>query len=107
MSTFDDREKGFERKFAHDSELEFKAMARRNKQLGLWAAEKMGLSGAAAEEYVKEVVKADFQEAGDDDVYRKVKADLDAKGAGLSEHQVRRQMEDLLTKAREQLQNQG
>ena len=107
MSTFDEREKGFERKFAHDSELEFKAMARRNKLLGLWAAEKMGLSGADADEYAKSVVKADFQEAGDEDVFRKVKADLDAKGATVSEHQIRREMEDLLTTARQQIQSAG
>lgn len=107
MSSFDDREKGFERKFVHDSELEFKAMARRNKLLGLWAAEKMGLSGADADAYAKEVVKSDFQEAGDHDVFRKVKADLDAKDAGQSEHQIRREMEDLLTKAREQVQKEG
>ena len=107
MGTFDEREKGFERKFAHDSELEFKAMARRNKLLGLWAAEKMGLSGADADAYAKEVVKSDFQEAGDADVLRKVKGDLDAKGAGQSEHQIRREMDELLAKAREQVQKEG
>ncbi len=107
MSTFDEREKGFERKFAHDSEVEFKAMARRNKLLGLWAAEKMGLSGAGAEDYAKSVVKADFQEAGDEDVFRKIRADLDAKGVPVSDHQIRREMEDLLTKARQQVQSAG
>ncbi|MDO9461303.1 MAG: DUF1476 domain-containing protein [Alphaproteobacteria bacterium] len=107
MSTFDEREKGFERKFVHDSELEFKAMARRNKLLGLWAAEKLGLSGADADAYAKEVVKSDFEEAGDNDVLRKVKGDLDAKNAGLSEHQIRREMDELLAKAREQVQKGG
>lgn len=107
MSGFDEREKGFERKFVHDSELEFKAMARRNKLLGLWAAEKMGLDGTDADAYAKEVVKSDFQEAGDDDVLRKVKADLDAKGVSQSEHQIRREMDELLVKARQQVQNEG
>lgn len=104
MATFDEREKGFERKFALDAELEFKAMARRNKLLGLWAAEKMGITGADAEDYAKEVVKSDFQEAGDEDVLRKVKSDLDAKGVVQSEHQIRREMDELLAKAREQVQ---
>ncbi len=103
MSDFSDREKGFERKFAHDEELRFKAMARRNKLLGLWAAEKLGKTGADAETYAKEVVAADFQEAGDDDVLRKVKADLDAAGVAQSEHQVRRTMEELLAQAIEQV----
>lgn len=76
MTTFDKREEGFEKKFALDEELMFKAAARRNKLLGLWAAEKLGLSGADAEAYAKSVVMADFQEAGDDDVFRKIKADL-------------------------------
>ncbi len=107
MSTFDEREKGFERKFAHDSELEFKAMARRNKLLGLWAAEKMGLSGADAEAYAREVVKSDFQEAGDNDVLRKIEGDLKAKGVGQSEHQIRREMDELLAKARDQVQKEG
>ena len=71
MTTFDKREEGFEKKFAHDEELRFKANARRNKLLGLWAAEKLGLSGAEADAYAKEVVVADFEEAGDDDVFRK------------------------------------
>jgi hypothetical protein len=107
MSSFDDREKGFERKFAHDSELEFKAMARRNKLLGLWAAEKMGLKGADAEAYAKEVVQSDFEEAGDHDVMRKVMADLKAKGVTQSEHQIRREMDALLVTAREQVQKKG
>ena len=76
MTTFDKREEAFEKKFAHDEELRFKATARRNKLLGLWAAEKLGISGAAADAYAKEVVTADFEEAGDDDVFRKVKKDF-------------------------------
>ena len=80
MTTFDKREEGFEKKFAHDEELRFKANARRNKLLGLWAAEKLGISGDAANAYAKEVVMADFEESGDDDVFRKVRKDLDGKG---------------------------
>jgi len=103
MTSMKDREEGFERKFAHDEELRFKAMARRNKQLGLWVAEKLGKSGADAEAYAKEVIVADFVEAGDEDVYRKVKADLDAANAGVSEHQIRRRMDELLAVAIEQI----
>jgi hypothetical protein len=102
MSDFSDREKGFERKFAMDEELRFKATARRNKLLGLWAAEKLGKTGADAEAYAKEVVASDFVEAGDDDVLRKVKADFDAAGVDQSEHQIRRTMDELLAKAIEQ-----
>lgn len=105
MSSMKDREEGFERKFAFDEELKFKAMARRNKLLGLWAAEKLGKSGADAEAYAKEVVAADFQEAGDDDVLRKVKADLDAAAVGQSDHQIRRVMDELLAQAVEQIKN--
>ena len=104
MSTsFDKREEGFEKKFALDEEQKFKAEARRNKLLGLWAAGKMGLNEADAAAYAASVVKADFEEAGDDDVFRKVKADLDAKGAGLSEHQIRREMDELMKTAMEQV----
>ena len=80
MSSMKDREEGFERKFAFDEELRFKAMARRNKLLGLWAAEKLGKTGADADAYAKEVVMSDFEEAGDEDVFRKVRGDLDAAG---------------------------
>ena len=80
MTTFDKREEGFEKQFAHDEELKFKATSRRNKLLGLWAAEKLGRKGPDAEAYAKEVVMADFEEAGDDDVFRKVRKDFDAKG---------------------------
>jgi hypothetical protein len=99
MSSFDKREEGFEKKFALDEELKFKAMARRNKLLGLWAADKLGLSGADAEAYAKEVVMADFEEAGDDDVLRKLRRDFDAKGVAQSDHQIRRTMNELLEQA--------
>jgi hypothetical protein len=103
MTTFDKREEGFEKKFAHDEELRFKATARRNKLLGLWAAEKLGLSGAEAEAYAKEVVAADFEEAGDEDVFRKVRKDFDAKGVAQSDHQIRRTMVDLMEAAINQI----
>lgn len=103
MTTFDKREEGFEKKFAHDEEMQFKAAARRNKLLGLWAAEKMGLSGAEADAYAKTVVMADFQEAGDDDVFRKIKGDFEAKSVDQSEHQIRRTMDELMVKAVEQI----
>ncbi len=103
MPSFDDREKSFERKFALDEELKFKSTARRNKLLGLWAAEKMGLSGDDAQAYAREVVKADFEEPGEEDVYRKIRADFDAKGVEQSEHQIRRAMADLLAEAVRQI----
>lgn len=99
MTTFDKREEGFEKKFAHDEELRFKANARRNKLLGLWAAEKLGVSGDAANVYAKEVVMADFEESGDDDVFKKVRKDLDAKGVTVSDQDLRRAMVDLMEKA--------
>jgi hypothetical protein len=98
MTTFDDRKDAFEKKFAHDEELRFKATARRNKLLGLWAADRLGKSGADAEAYAKTVVMADFQEAGDDDVLRKVQADLEAGGAG-GQTELRRVMDDLMERA--------
>lgn len=104
MTTFDKREEGFEKKFAHDEELRFKSMARRNKLLGLWAAEKLGLSGAQADAYAKEVVAADFEEAGDDDVFRKVKKDLADKGVPASDTEIRTQMTELLAQAVAQIQ---
>jgi hypothetical protein len=100
MSSFDDRQRGEERKFQLDQELEFKAQARRNKLLGLWAAELMGVSGPAAEDYAKTVVAADLAEAGDEDVFRKIRGDLDAKGLTLSDHQIRSKMVDLLDQTR-------
>lgn len=104
MTTFNKREEGFEKKFAHDEELRFKATARRNKYLGLWAAEKLGLSGEEADAYAKTVVLADFEEPGEDDVYRKVRADFDAKGlSAISEQDIRHAMNELLAKAVEEI----
>jgi hypothetical protein len=100
MSTFDDRENAFESKFAHDAEMQFKAEARRNKLLGLWAAELLGRSGDAAAAYAKEVISADFEEAGDEDVYRKVHGDL---GDLASESVIRAKMVELMTTAKKQL----
>ena len=99
MTTFDKREEGFEKKFALDAEQKFKAEARRNKLLGLWAAEKLGISGDAANAYAKEVVAADFEEAGDRDVLRKVMGDLAAKGIGMSELELRVKMDELMAQA--------
>ena len=98
-----DREDAYENKFAHDEELRFKAMARRNKLLGLWAAEKLGKTGDDAEAYAKEVIVADFEEAGDEDVFRKVRGDFDAAGIDQSDHQIRRTMDELLQVARQQV----
>lgn len=106
MSSFDKREEGFERKFAHDEELKFKAAARRNRLLGLWAAELMGLSGEAAAAYAKEVIKSDFEEAGDEDVFRKIRADFDAKQVLQSDHQIRRTMDELMTQAVSEIESQ-
>ena len=103
MTTFDKRKDGFENKFAHDASLRFKAEARRNKLLGLWAAELLGKTGDAAEAYAKTVVAADFEEAGDEDVFRKIRADLDTGGVVQSDHQIRRTMEELMGKAMEQV----
>ena len=102
MTTFDKREEGFEKKFAHDEELKFKAMARRNKLLGLWAAAQLGKTGADADAYSKEVVVADFEEAGDDDVLRKVAGDLSAKG--VTETEIRGKMQEFLAEAVKQIQ---
>jgi hypothetical protein len=95
MSTFDKREEGFEKKFALDEEQKFKAEARRNRMLGLWAAEKLGITGDAATAYAKEVVAADFEEAGDGDVLRKVLGDLTAKGIAVTEQAIRAKMNEL------------
>lgn len=103
MTTFDKREEGFEAKFARDATLRFKAEARRNKLLGLWAAEKLGKSGADAEEYAKSVVAADFEEAGDEDVFRKIRRDFDAAGITESDHRIRRTMTELMATAIQQI----
>ena len=94
---------GIEKKFAMDEELKFKAMARRNKLLGLWAAEKLGKTGAEADAYAQEVVRADFEEAGDNDVFRKVRADFDAAGVAQPDNQIRAMMEGLMATAIEQI----
>jgi hypothetical protein len=107
MTTFDKRKDAFENKFAHDAELKFKAGARRNKLLGLWAAGLLGKTGEAAEEYARSVVQADFQEAGDEDVFRKVREDFDAGGVVQSDHQIRRTMEELMAQAVEQIEKEG
>ncbi|MCK0094625.1 DUF1476 domain-containing protein [Yoonia sp. F2084L] len=100
MTTFDDRENAFENKFAHDAEMQFKAEARRNKLLGLWAAGLMGKTGEAADEYAKEVIKSDFEEAGHEDVYRKVSGDLGDKA---DEATIRAKMAALMAEAKAQL----
>jgi hypothetical protein len=100
MSTFDDRENAFEAKFAHDADMQFKTEARRNKLLGLWAADLMGLSSEAAADYAKEVIKSDFEEAGHEDVYRKVSGDLGAKA---DEATIRAKITELMIEAKSQL----
>lgn len=105
MSGFDKRREGYESKFAHDQDLKFKATARRNKLLGLWAAEKMGITAEAADAYAKEVIKTDFEEVGEEDVFRKIRKDFDAKGVTESDHQIRREMDELMAKAVEQVQS--
>jgi hypothetical protein len=104
MTSFNDRKDAFESKFAHDEALRFKAMARRNKLFGLWAASQLGQSGAEAEDYAKSVVRADFEEAGDDDVLRKVRKDLQAGGKNVSDFELRRTMTELLARAVEEIQ---
>ena len=99
MTTFDKREEGFEKRYALDEEQKFKAEARRNKLLGLWVAEKLGITGDAANAYAKEVVASDFEEAGDHDVMRKIRTDFDAKGVAQSDHQIGRVMTELMEKA--------
>ena len=103
MTTFDNREKAFEEKFARDADFQFRVTARRNKLLGLWAAEQLKLTAEEADAYAKSVVQADFEEAGDEDVYRKIYGDLSARGADVSEHQVRRAMDETMVEARRQM----
>jgi hypothetical protein len=99
MTTFDKREDGFEKKFALDEEQKFKAEARRNKLLGLWVADKLGISGDAAAAYAQEVVAADFEEAGDRDVVHKVTNDLSAKGVAITARELRVKMDELMAQA--------
>ena len=100
---FEDRQKGFENKWAHDEELRFKVYARGNKLSGLWAAEQQGLSGADADAYARQVIAADFEKPGEEDVFEKVKADFAAKSVDISEHSLRRIMEELMETAKEQI----
>jgi hypothetical protein len=102
-SGFEDRKKAAEGKWAHDEELRFKVMARRNKLLGQWAAGKMGVSGAESDAYAKEVVAADFEEAGDEDVFRKIRKDFDSKKVTASDHAIRAKMQELLAIAGDQV----
>jgi hypothetical protein len=107
MTTFDEREQGYEAKFAHDQDVEFRAHARRNRLLGLWAAELMGLQKQHLEDYAKAVVKSDFEQPGDDDVLRKVFEDLKGAGVAVSERDVRLRMDELMAIAREQIKTGG
>lgn len=103
MTTFDKRKDAFESKFARDEELRFKATSRRNKLLGLWAAEQLGKTGEAADAYAREVIRSDMEEAGDDDVLRKVRGDLEAAGVTTSADQIRRTMDELMAQAVSQI----
>lgn len=103
MTTFENRERDAERKFEHDQELRFKTMARRNKLLGLWAAERLGIAGEAAQAYAKEVVLADFDRPGDDDVLEKVQKDFEAKGVAVDARAIRAEMDRLLPEAKRQI----
>ena len=98
MSSFDEREKGFEKKFAHDEELQFKISARRNKYIGEWASKILGYNSEQEKEYIQSVIKADFAEAGDEDVFRKVKEDL--KDHNISDENIRKKMDELNEKAK-------
>jgi hypothetical protein len=99
MTTFDEREHAYEAKFAHDQELRFKAAARRDKYLGNWAAAQLGLSGSAAEDYAKEVIRADFKGPGDANIIAKVLADFEAKGVTIDENTLKRKLVDLMAQA--------
>jgi hypothetical protein len=107
MTTFDDRERAFETKFAHDEEMRFRLLARRNKLLGLWAAKLMNLSPAEADSYAMDVVRADFEEAGDEDVIRKLLGDLTGAGVDADDAQIRQQLEFKTAEAKRQLAEQG
>ena len=107
MTNFEERQKGFERKFALDEELKFKATARRNRLLGLWAAGQMEIAGDAAQAYAREVVKADLAEPGEEDLFRKIRADFDANGVSQSDHQIRRMMAELMSEAIGQIESEA
>ena len=101
MNTFDERKKSFEKKFAHDEELQFKVSARRNKYIGQWASQILGYNSDQEKEYIQSVIKADFAEAGDEDVFRKIKADL--KDHNISDEDIRKKMDELREKAKSEL----
>ena len=105
MTSFDDREKAYEKKFAHDAELKFKATARRNKLLGIWAAGLMGMTGDNVDDYAKGVVLSDLEEPGEEDVFRKIRGDLDEAKVEQSDHQIRRSMAELMDEAVQQIEN--
>jgi hypothetical protein len=107
MTTFDEREKGFERKFAHDEQLRFKATVRRNKLLGLWAAEKLGRTGEEAEAYAKEVIRSDFQQPGDEDIIAKLRQDFQAAGVAQTDDQIRQALVEMLARAISQIEAEG
>lgn len=104
MTLFNDREDAFEKQFAHDEELRFKATARRNKLLGLWIAERLGKTGPEAEAYAKSVVQADFQEPGDGDVLRKIRQDLTDAGQGMDDAELGAKLKQLMARAIEEIQ---
>ena len=107
MTTFDKRKDAFESKFAHDEELRFKAEARRNKLLGTWAAGLLGIAGTEVNDYVRAIIDADFESAGDEDVFKKLRQDFDAAGVDQSDHQIRRTMEEMLGRAVEEVSKEG
>ncbi|MEO1014273.1 MAG: DUF1476 domain-containing protein [Pseudomonadota bacterium] len=107
MTTFDDRKDTFEAKFAHDAELRFKAEARRNKLLGAWAADHLGITGDKADDYAKSLIVADLEEPGDDDVFRKLRADFDAAGVEMDDETIRRRLDELLAVAIEEIEKEG
>jgi hypothetical protein len=107
MTTFDKREDAFENKFAHDAELRFKAEARRNKLIGMWAAGLLGKRGADAEAYTRAIIEADFEAPGDDDVFRKIRRDFDAAKVAQSDHQIRRTMDEMMQRAVAEISKEG
>jgi len=107
MTTFDERQKGFEKKFAMDQDLKFRAESRRNKMIAEWAAGKLGITGAALDDYIKAVRKADLEEKGDDDVFRKIRGDLDAKGVAATDAEIREAMLKFLETAVSQIQGES
>jgi hypothetical protein len=107
MTTFDERQKGFEKKFAMDQDLKFRAESRRNKMVAEWAGAKLGITGAALDDYIKSVRKADLEEKGDDDVFRKIRGDLDAKSIAVSYNEIREAMFKFLETAVTQIQSES